>query len=107
MLLQPISREYIAIDPNYCFGKPRLAGTRMPVAAIAEMYLEMGESIEDIARKYDLSLAAVHGAMVYYYEHQEELDLHNLETEKIVEAMKRNTPASKFQEKWRKIRSEG
>lgn len=106
MPLQPISREYIAIDPNYCCGKPRLAGTRMPVAAIAEMYLEMGESIEEIARKYDLSLAAVHGAMVYYYEHREELDLHNLETEKIVEEMKRNNPPSKFQEKWRKIRSE-
>jgi hypothetical protein len=27
----------------------------MPVAAIAEMYLEMGQSLEEIAVKYDLS----------------------------------------------------
>jgi uncharacterized protein (DUF433 family) len=40
MPIQPISTEYIAIDPDYCCGKPRIVGTRMPVAAIAEMYLE-------------------------------------------------------------------
>ncbi|WP_293121525.1 DUF433 domain-containing protein [Moorena sp. SIO4G3] len=59
------------MDPDYCFGKPRIAGTRMPVAAIAEMYLDIKESLEEIAQKYDLSLAQVHGAMAYYYEHRE------------------------------------
>ena len=67
---QQISTEYIAIDPDYCFGKPRIVGTRMPVVAIAEMYLEMGQSLEEI-------------------------DCHNLETERIVEEMKL-TSASSF-----------
>ncbi|MGK7941346.1 MAG: DUF433 domain-containing protein [Crocosphaera sp.] len=79
---QKVSTEYIAIDPDYCFGKPHIIGTRMTVAAIAQMYLEMGQSLEEIAIKYDVSLAAVYGAMSYYYEHQEEIDRHSLETEK-------------------------
>jgi uncharacterized protein (DUF433 family) len=107
MPIQQISTEYIAIDPDYCFGKPRIVGTRMPVAAIAEMYLEMGQSLEEIALKYDLSLAAVHGAMAYYYDHREEIDRHSLESERIVEEMKRNSTPSKFQERWREIRGEG
>jgi len=107
MSIQQISTEYIAIDPDYCFGKPRIAGTRMPVAAIAEMYLDMKESLEEIAQKYDLSLAQVHGAMAYYYEHREEIDRHTIEADRIVEEIKRNSPPSKFQEKWIEIRGEG
>lgn len=106
MPIQKISTEYIAIDPDYCFGKPRIVGTRMPVAAIAEMYLEMGQSLEKIAIKFDLSLAAVHGAMAYYYDHREEIERHNLETERIVEEIKLASASSKFQQRWKEIRSE-
>lgn len=102
---QQISTEYIAIDPDYCFGKPRIIGTRITVATIAEMYLEMGQSLEEITIKYDLSLAAVYAAMSYYYDHRAEIDRHSLETEKIVEEMKSKSASSKFQEQWRKINS--
>ncbi len=107
MSIQQISKEYITREPDYCGGKPRIIGTRMPVAAIAEMYLEMGKSLEEIAVKYNLSLAAVHGAMAYYYDHREEIDRHSLETERIVEEMKHNSTPSKFQSRWREIRGEG
>jgi hypothetical protein len=40
-------------------------------------------------------LAAIHVAMAYYYDHREEIDCHNLETERIVEEMKL-TSASSF-----------
>ena len=107
MPIQQISTEYIAINPDYCFGKPRIVGTRMPVAAIAQMDLEMGQSLEEIAVRYDLSLAAVHGAMAYYYDHREEIDRHSLETERLVEEMKLTSASSQFQERWREIRGEG
>ena len=81
MSIHQISTEYIAIDPDYCYGKPRIIGTRIPVAAIAEMYLEMGQSLEEI-------------------------DRHNLETEKIVAEMRLKNASSKFQERWSKIRGE-
>ena len=106
MSIQQISGEYIAIDPDYCYGKPRIAGTRMPVAAIAEMYLEMKDSLAEIAHKYDLSLAQVHGAMAYYYEHWEEIDRHTIETDRLVEEIKENNPTSRFQQKWIQIRGD-
>ncbi|MFP4121782.1 DUF433 domain-containing protein [Coleofasciculus sp.] len=106
MRLQPISTEHIAIDPDYCCGKPRIAGTRMPVATIAKLYLEMGESLEDIAQEYNLPLASVYAAIAYYYDHREEIDRHTAESEAYVEQMKRNSPPSPLQEKLRAIRGE-
>ncbi|NEQ86075.1 MAG: DUF433 domain-containing protein [Moorea sp. SIO2I5] len=90
---------------NDVFTKMRCT-PRMPVAAIAEMYLEMKESLAEIAHKYDLSLAQVYGAMAYYYEHQEEIDRHTMETDRLVEEIKENNPTSKFQEKSREITGE-
>jgi uncharacterized protein (DUF433 family) len=106
MLLQPISTEHIAIDPGYCFGKPRIAGTRMPVATIAKLYLEMGESLEDLAKEYDLSLASVYAAMAYYYDHREEIDRHTAESKAFVEQLRHNSSPSPLQEKLRAIRGE-
>ena len=106
MRLHPISTEHIAIDPGYCFGKPRIAATRMPVATIAKLYLEMGESLEDIAREYDLSLASVYAAMAYYYDHRQEIDRHTAESEAFVAQMRRNSSPSPLQDKLREIRGE-
>lgn len=106
MQMERVSVEHIAISPDVCFGKPRIAGTRMYVAAIAKMYLEMGESLEEIAAEYDLPLATVHAAMAYYYDHREKIDRHTAESEVIVEEMTRNSPPSKFQKKLRELRSE-
>ncbi|MBC6421493.1 MAG: DUF433 domain-containing protein [Hormoscilla sp. SP5CHS1] len=101
-----VSKEHIVIHPDYCFGKPRIINTRMYVAAIAEKYLEIGESLEEIAAKYDLSLASVHAAMAYYYDYREEIDRRTAESEALVEEMRRNSPPSRFQEKLRAIRGD-
>ncbi|NEP60292.1 MAG: hypothetical protein F6K31_25365 [Symploca sp. SIO2G7] len=34
----------------------------------------MEESLENIAKDYDLSLASVHAAMAYYYDSREEIE---------------------------------
>ncbi|NES20334.1 MAG: hypothetical protein F6K41_15725 [Symploca sp. SIO3E6] len=41
----------------------------------------MEESLETIAKDYDLSLASVHAAMAYYYDHREELETRRAEGE--------------------------
>ena len=89
--MPPVSTEYIAIDSDYCCGKPRIAEIRMPVATIARLYLEMGESLEDIASEYDLFSAAVYAAIAYYYDHREEIDQHTAESEALVRQMKRDS----------------
>ncbi len=66
--------RHIEITPGVRSGKPRIAGTRITVADVAIMYLQMGHSLEEIAGKYQLSLASVHAAMAFYYDHREEID---------------------------------
>ena len=101
-----VSIDHIAIDPDYCSGKPRIAGTRMPVATIAQLHLEMGETLEEIAAEYHLSPASVYAAMAYYYDHQEEIDQHTAESQAWVEDMRKNTSPSPSQERLRVIRGE-
>jgi uncharacterized protein (DUF433 family) len=55
-------------------GKPCLAGSRITVADVAMMHLRMAKSLDEIAGTYDLSLAAVHAALSYYYDNRQEID---------------------------------
>jgi uncharacterized protein (DUF433 family) len=106
MSKQSVITKYIEITPGVLGGKPRIAGHRISVAQIAEMYLKMGESIEEIATEYNLSPASVHAAMTYYYEHREEIDRRTAESDAFIEELKRQTPPSPLQEKLREIRGE-
>ena len=104
--MEQISTEHIAITPGVLGGKPCIAGHRISVARIADMYLKMGYSVEVIAGQYDLSLASVHAAMAYYYDHREEIDRRTAESLAWVEELKRNSPPSPLAERLRAIRGE-
>jgi uncharacterized protein (DUF433 family) len=95
---------HIAIKPDVRSGKPCVAGTRMKIADIALMHLRLGQPLEAIAGKYDLSLADVHAAMVYYYDHRAEIDRSIEEDEAFAEAFRRDNP-SPLQEKLRVLQS--
>ena len=69
------------------------AGTRITVADIAIMYLQMGQSLEEIAGKYQLSLFCVHAAMAFYYDHREEIDQRIEEATAFAEAERPNYPS--------------
>jgi uncharacterized protein (DUF433 family) len=43
--------DRISIDPNVCFGKPCIKGTRIWVSLILD-YLASGQSEEDILKSY-------------------------------------------------------
>lgn len=79
-------------------GKPHLAGTRITVDDVVLMHYRLGQSLEEIAGKYDLSLAAVFSAMAYYYDHRDEVDRRIQEDQVFVEAFRRANP-SPLQEK--------
>ena len=51
--------RYIETSADVRGGQPRIADTRLTVADIVLMYLHLGQSLEVIAGKYDLPLAAV------------------------------------------------
>lgn len=55
-------------------GEPRLEGRRITVLQVADMVLEGGRSPEHVSHQLDISLAEVHAALSYYYEHPDEME---------------------------------
>ncbi len=56
---------HIAVDPEICFGKPCIKGTRMPVASVLA-YLSGGMSVEQLLKEFDwLTREDVSDAMAF------------------------------------------
>lgn len=57
--------ERVSIDPNVCFGKPCIRGTRIWVSLILD-FLANGDTIEDILGEYpQLTIEDVRAAIAY------------------------------------------
>lgn len=65
---------YIEITPDIRGGKPRIAGRRITVADVAIAYLRLGQSLEEVAAEYDLTLSEVYAAMSFYYDNKAAID---------------------------------
>ena len=65
--------RYIEITPDIRGGKPRIAGRRT-VADVAIAYLRLGQSLEEVAAEYDLTLSEVYAAMSFYYDNKVAID---------------------------------
>ena len=64
--------RHIELDAQ---GVPHLAGTRTKVVEIALERLAHHWDAEEIQRQHpDLTLAQIHSALAYYYDHQDQLD---------------------------------
>lgn len=79
--------------PGVCGGKPRLAGTRFTVDDVVLLHLRLGQSIEEIAATYDFSLAALHAALAFYYDHREEVEARIERDYAFGEALREATPS--------------
>jgi uncharacterized protein (DUF433 family) len=104
-LMEVVLDRYIEINSEVRGGKAHLTGTRITVADIVLMHLRLGQSLEEIAGKYDLSLAAVYAAMAYYYDRREEIDSSIEADFAFAEAFRRNNP-SPLQEKLKALRND-
>jgi uncharacterized protein (DUF433 family) len=81
--------RHIEITPGVCGGKPRVAGHRIRVQDIAVWHDMQGQSANDIVAKFpQLSLADVHAALAYYFDHRDEILRHIREDEEAVETLK-------------------
>ncbi len=57
--------ERISVDPNVCFGKPCIRGTRIWVSLLLD-YLSSGTSVEEIIAEYpQLAEEDVRAAIAY------------------------------------------
>jgi excisionase family DNA binding protein len=58
-------------DPGY---RPYIEGTRITVQHVVEYHRIFGWEPSRIAESFRLTLAQIHAALTYYYEHQAEID---------------------------------
>jgi len=80
-----LTQTYIESDRAICGGKPRIAGTRIRVLDIAVLHVYEGLSLEEISSTIypHLTLAQIHAALAYYYEHRAEIDASIRQAERV------------------------
>ena len=85
--------QHIEITPGVCGGKPRIAGHRITVQNVAIWHERMGQRADEIAAEYDLTLADVHAALAYYFDHQAEIDRSIEEGNAFAEELRQRSPS--------------
>jgi len=66
---------HIDCKPDRCGGKPCITGSRIRVWDIYVLHERQGKSVDEIIGEYpDLTLADVHAALAYYWDHKAEID---------------------------------
>ena len=94
--------QHIVATPGIRSGKPRIDGTRITVADVAFWHLKWAMSPTEIAGDYDLSLASVHAALAYYFDHCDEIDKQTADAEAYADNLREMYP-SKLQEKLKRL----
>jgi uncharacterized protein (DUF433 family) len=70
-----VKHPHIESRKGYCGGSPIIAGTKFPVRSVVNYVLRQGMSPEELIKEFGhLTLAQVHDALSYYYDHQVEID---------------------------------
>lgn len=68
------SYQHITKDPAVCGGKASVWGTRIRVLDIVAATEHLALSPDEICDQYpELTLAQVHSALAYYYDHRDEI----------------------------------
>src|SRR5262245_8081968 len=94
----PVVTEYIGVRPGYCGGEPHILGHRIKVRHVAVWHEQMGMTPTEIAATYPtITLAQVHAALAYYYDHKDEIRAAIEDEVRFVEELKAKAPPSKLQ----------
>lgn len=81
--------EYVEVDDS---GVAKLIGSRIKVRHVAG-YARAGWSVGQIHDSYPhLTLAQIHAALAYYYDHQAQIDAEIEAGERFADEMRRQTP---------------
>jgi uncharacterized protein (DUF433 family) len=82
-----VEKQHIVATPDTCGGKPRVAETRIRVQDIV-VWTEQGQSPDEIVTDYPhLTLADIHAALAYYFDHREEIERDIREADELVQRM--------------------
>jgi uncharacterized protein (DUF433 family) len=93
----PVVTEYIGVRPGYCGGRPHILGHRIKVKHIAIWHEQMGMTPTQIVATYPtITLAQVHAALAYYYDHRDDIQAEIEEERRFVEEMKAKAGPSRL-----------
>jgi uncharacterized protein (DUF433 family) len=79
-----VTETYIVKTPGVCGGAPHIAGRRIRVYHVYVWYDIQGRTPDEIASEYDLTLAQVHAALAYAYDHLDEIYAEMREEEQLI-----------------------
>ena len=86
--------EHIAVTPDVCGGRPRIAGSRVRVQDVAVLHERFGRSPDEIVATYpSVGLADVYAALAYYFDHRDEIRGMIAEDEGLAERMRSAVPS--------------
>jgi uncharacterized protein (DUF433 family) len=98
----PVIAEHIGIRPGFCGGEPHILGHRIKVRHVAVWHEQSGMSPVEIVAAYPtITLAQVHAALSYYYDHRDEIQSAIAEEDDFVAELKAQSGPSPLQEKLR------
>lgn len=99
--MEPVATNHIEKKPGVCGGKACVAGTRIRVQDIYVWHELRGQGPDEIVTNFpQLTLADVHAALAYYWDHSQEIQQEMAQANTLLEQMKQASP-SPLQEKLR------
>jgi uncharacterized protein (DUF433 family) len=94
--MSQLAIHHIESTPDICDGRPCIGGTRIRVQDVYVWHELQGQSTEEIVTSFpQLSLAGVHAALSYYYDHRDEIE-NAAKAERVAADQARATHASKL-----------
>jgi uncharacterized protein (DUF433 family) len=98
--MEPTLTQHIEVSPDKLGGKPCIAGTRIRVWDVYVLHERLGKSADEILVDYpELSLADIHAALAYYYDHRQEIDAQMKAAADFIDHLKTVTGAGPLAEK--------
>ncbi len=90
---EAIQTIHIIRDDGICGAQPRIAGTRLKVQHIALEYERLGWTPDQSCDAHPgITLAQVHAALSYYFDHKEEIDKAIREDEEFAKRLRQRVP---------------
>ena len=70
-----VRHPHIEARKGFCGGSPVIVGTKFPVRSVVNYVLRQGMTPEELAAEFrHLTLAQIHDALSYYYDHQADVE---------------------------------
>lgn len=87
-------RDHITITEGVCGGKPRIAGHRITVQNIVIWHERVGMTPDEIVAIYpQLTLADVHAALAYFWDHHDQIRAQIEADESFADSLRESNPS--------------